>query len=174
MNEKKLIQQAQEGSHDAFLRLIERYDRSVMSVIYRFTCDLYDREDLYQEVFLRCFSALPTYQFKASFSTWLYRIALNGCIDYMKKKPELSQNMMEQTCPEIDWAKRERVQAINKAAKKLSRIQRICFHLHYVEDWKTAEIADLMNKSEGTVKSHLNRARTKIRKDRKVLIWKNS
>jgi len=82
--------------------------------------------------------------------------------------------MMEQTCPEIDWAKRERVQAINKAAKKLSRIQRICFHLHYVEDWKTAEIADLMNKSEGTVKSHLNRARTKIRKDRKVLIWKNS
>lgn len=171
MNEIDLIQQAQEGSQEAFLSLISLYDRPVMSVIYRFSCDLYDREDLYQEIFLRCFSSLKKFSFKSTFSTWLYRLALNGCIDYMKKKPVVSQLQSEPASPSPDWEQRERLQAIHTAAQKLSKPQRICFHLHYVEDWKTGEIAELMNLTEGTVKSHLNRAREKIRKDRKVLIW---
>ena len=56
--ERELIKKARNGDSDAFLELISRYDRKVMSVVYRFTADKYDREDLYQEIFLDCYRRL--------------------------------------------------------------------------------------------------------------------
>lgn len=68
--------------------------------------------------------------------------------------------------------RRARVNSVMKAAGRLKGNQRICFHLHYVEGWDLGRIAKTLPASEGTVKSHLDRARTKVKQDREVLPWK--
>jgi RNA polymerase sigma-70 factor (ECF subfamily) len=172
-DERVLIEQAQSGDQAAFLTLLSRYDRQIMSVVYRFTYDLYDREDLYQEIFLNCYRSIKRFRFRSSFSTWLYRIALNRCLTYMRKKKPTTE-MVETPSPPLDWDRRERLMAIRRAMSRLRGQQKICFHLHYIEDWGTAQIAELIGRSEGTVKSHLNRARAKIRTDREVLVWQTN
>lgn len=157
------------------MELITAHDRQIMAVIYRFSGDLYDREDLYQEIFLRCYKAIRSFRYQSKFSTWLYRVALNCCIDYMKRNPvleplesELSGNSA------LNEDERAKLRAIQVALTKLSRKQRICFHMFYVEEWSTEEIANMLNLSEGSVKSHLNRSRQKIRSHQRVWIWNTS
>lgn len=171
--EEALIRKAREGDAEAFLTLVRRYDRQIMSVVYRMSGDVYDREDLYQEVFLHCFKAIKSYRARSSFRTWLYRVALNRCIDYMKKKPAIRE-VEDSVVPPEDWERREKVRAVLKALSRLKGPQRICFFLYYVEGWEIRDIQELSGLREGTVKSHLNRARQKIRKDREVLLWQMS
>jgi RNA polymerase sigma-70 factor (ECF subfamily) len=169
-DENVLIKLAQRGDHEAFLELLARYDRQIMSVVYRFTGDFYDRQDLYQEVFLHCFRSIRRFRFRSSFETWLYRIALNRCISYMKKKEPIAE-AQDEAGHEFDWERRAKLHAIHAALSKMKGAQRICFHLHYIEDWSIARIAESIKCRNGTVKSHLNRARDKIRKDPRVRAW---
>lgn len=169
-DENLLIKRAQRGDHDAFLDLLARYDRQIMSVVYRFTGDFYDRQDLYQEVFLNCFRSISKFRFKSSFKTWLYRVALNRCITYMKRKEEIAEPADRQVA-EFDWEHRAKIRAIHNALSAVKGSQRVCFHLYYVEDWSIEQIATTLGCRAGTVKSHLNRARDKIRKDPRVRAW---
>lgn len=175
--ETALIAKARDGHHDAFLDLLSRYDRQIMSVVYRFTADQFDREDLYQEIFLHAFRSLRGYRGQAAFSTWLTRLALNRCITYMKKnKPTQTQENAHQEPSDIppNLEIRERLSAIHRALTKLRGPQHISFHLYYIEDWSLPNIAQLLGCGEGAVKSHLNRARKKIRGDREVLQWQTN
>lgn len=166
------LMDAKAGDQEAFMTLLSRYDRQIMSVVYRFTGNLYDREDLYQEIFLHAFTSLKSFRGDASFQTWLYRLALNRCIKYMKKKPVYDE--IEEAGVSQDMEQRARVLAVHKAASKLKGPQRICFHLFYVESWSLGDIAQLLDTREGTIKSHLDRARRKIKGDREVLQWQIS
>lgn len=174
MSEDALIRKAQAGDHDAFCALLKTYDRQIMSVVYRFTANRYDREDLYQEVFLHCFRALPSFRFKAAFSTWLYRLALNRCIRYMHRHRQPSEPVAEQAVQPANWEQREKLRAVKRALRCLSKAQHIAFHLHYIEHWSEQEIAAVLNCRPGTVKSHLNRARQKVRQHTEVLKWQES
>jgi len=167
-----LLQRAREGDHDAFLDLIGQHDRQLMSVVCRFTSDLYDREDLYQDIFLHCYRSLATFSGRSRFRTWLYRLALNRCLDWVKKRVPVMAPVDEGEA--VDWERREKLAAVARAMANLSGKQRICFHLCYVEDWTVAEIAEFLGAREGTVKSHLERARRKIRQDREVLVWQTT
>jgi len=171
--ESELLMKARKGNHNAFLALLKQYDRQVMSVICRFTGDLYDREDLYQDIFMHCFASLKKFRFEASFQTWLYRLAFNRCLDYIKKKKPVLEEIDRATVG-IDWERREKLQAVQRAMSRLKGPQRICFHLLYVEEWTGPEIAQMMGCSEGAVKSHLDRARRKVRQDREVLLWQTN
>ena len=173
--EEELVRSAQKGDHDAFLALLAQHDRQIMSVIYRFSANLYDREDLYQEIFLHAWKSLKRFRFRSSFRTWLYRVSLNRCIDYMRKKkvmddldgepPADSDESMEQ---------REKIRAAHRAFSRLRGPQRICLFLYYIEGWDLRDIAGVIGCREGTVKSHLDRARRKVKKDREVLIWQTN
>ena len=173
MSSRELIIRAQKGDREAFLELIQGCDRHIMSVVYRFTGDLYDRQDLYQEVFLRSFRSIKKFRFKANFQTWLYRLALNCCIDYMKKN-QPTDPLPENRLAEPNWESREKIKAVHRALTRIRGPQRIAFHLHYIEGWDLKEIAELLHCKEGTVKSHLNRARNKIKRDHKVLLWQSN
>jgi len=172
-DEADLIRRAQRGDHDAFLRLLAQYDRRVMAVVYRFSGDLYDREDLYQDIFLACFRSLPRFRFRSSFASWLHRVALNRCIDYMNKKPPVLEAPDEATAPP-DWERREKLRAVQRAMSRLRGPQRIAFFLRYIEDWDEARIAETLDCSQGAVKSHLHRARTKIRQAPEVMPWQSN
>ena len=173
MNDEALVKQAQEGDEVAFLELLRKYDRQIMSVIYRFSGDVYDREDLYQEIFLHCFKSIGSYQFRSEFRTWLYRVALNRCAEYMKKKP-IVKEVVETAAPPLDWERREKLRSVHDAMNRLHGPQRISFHLHYVEGWTIDEIGEVLGVRSGTVKSHIDRARKKIRQTREVLRWQTN
>ena len=85
-----------------------------------------------------------------------------------KPQPELPK-VQGAHSPSLE--RKERLMSIHAAMKRLSTPQRICFHLYYAEDWDIGEIADVMQCKSGTVKSHLDRARKKIRADREVTVW---
>jgi len=171
--ETELVRRAQEGDADAFLTLIERHDRQVMSVIYRFSGDRHDREDLYHEVFVHAFESIRRFRGASSFRTWLYRVALNRCLSYVKRRPPVREPEDAAVDPE-DWVQRAKVRSILRAMDSLSDHQRMCFFLHYVEGWNVAEIEELLDVRSGTVKSHLNRARAKIRGAREVMAWQTT
>lgn len=184
--ERQLVERAQKGDHRAFLELLERYDRPVMSVVYRFTGRVEDREDLYQEIFLHCYRSLPRFRFRSSFLTWLYRLALNRALSHTRASRRRERTgdagpieervdllaPEEGLTPEDRLERRERRAALRRAAARLKGRQRICFHLHYVEEWETSRIAAVLDCSQGAVKSHLDRARRKIREHREVLRWR--
>ncbi|MCG8673408.1 MAG: RNA polymerase sigma factor, partial [Pseudomonadales bacterium] len=173
-SETFLIKRAAKGDHAAFIELLKGCDRQLMSVVCRFTHDLYDREDLYQEIFLHCFKDIGKFRYASDFKTWLYRLALNRCIAYIKRvKPvtALDENLEGSS---TDWERREKLAAVHRAMSRLSGPQRIAFHLTYVEDWSAMEIAGVLNCSQGTVKSHLDRARRKVRLDREVAVWQTT
>jgi len=178
MTDGPLIDAAKAGDHEAFVRLLARYDQQIMGVVYRFTGNCYDREDLYQEVFLHAYRALSGFRGEAAFSTWLYRLAFNRCIRYMKKArgpapmTALAEVEDRASTPSGDNPEhRARLAAIHRAAAALPDKQRVCFHLYFVEGWDLHRIAQTLDMREGTVKSHLNRAKIKIRKDKEVLLW---
>jgi len=173
VNEEALVRQAQEGDTSAFLELLRRHDRRIMAVVYRFSGDQYDREDLYQEIFLHCFKSIGTYAFRCAFSTWLHRIALNRCIDYMNRKPVVRE-VEDSPAPPQDHERREKLRAVHEAMNRLRGPQRICFFLHYVEGWSIEEIREVLDVERGTVKSHLDRARKKIRMTPEVLKWQTN
>lgn len=168
--ERQLVASASRGDHHAFTRLLEIYDRRVMGVIMRFTGNRCDREDLYQDVFTACYQALPRFDGRCAFYTWLHRIALNQCLKFVRdhKRYEPQQEVA------VDGPDRDceaQLLAVINAQKKLSGPQRIAFHLFYVEQWHVEEIAELLDCNINTVKTHLHRAREKVRADEGVSKW---
>ncbi len=169
-NEQVLIELAAQGDHQAFATLVKSHDRSIMNVILRFTLDQYDRDDLYQEIFIACYTALPSFSGKSSFHTWLYRIAINHCITFMRKQVVLEE-VKDIPVSGPDQENRERLKAVAQAMSNLDGPQRVSFHLFYIEQWTLNEVADVLECSTGSVKSHLDRARKKIRQDKEIAQW---
>lgn len=172
-DELQLIQKAQKGDSGAFLELISRYDRQIMSVIYRLNCNRCDREDIYQEIFLACFKSIGSFKFRSSFSTWLYRVALNRSLSYMKKNTRVIEFSQGDT-GDADEDANEKLKAVRSALAQINGLQKICFHLYYIEGWDIERIAETLECAPGTVKSHLYRARNRIRMDPGVLIWRTN
>lgn len=167
---KEWIEAAQKGDTEAFLALLQMHDRQVMSVVYRFAGCMADREDLYQDIFIHVFQSIKKYQFRASFRTWLYRVALNRCYSYLRSRKSF-EVLEDQGGNPLDFESRAKIQAVHQALAKLRGPQRISFHLFYVESWSVEEIAEVLHCQVGTVKAHLQRARSKIKSAREVRTW---
>lgn len=141
-----------------------------MAVVYRFTFDRFDRDDLYQEVFLSAYKHIRRFRGKCAFSTWLHRIALNRCIDWERKRKFESVPLEEPSVTE-EGDTRQKLQAIQQALTTLPRGPRVCFHLYYLEGMTIDEVAEILGCRPGSVKSQLNRARKKIRLHHEVRPW---
>ena len=170
----QLIRLAQTGEHEAFLELLKTHDRQLMSVVYRFAGNACDREDLYQDIFLHVFKSIKSYNFKADFRTWLYRVALNRCCSFMRRKPSEVPLAESPAGFRADFETRAKLKSVQKALAGLRGPQRICFHLYYIEDWEVEDIAAVLNCKPGTVKAHLQRARNKVRSSWEVRKWRTS
>src|ERR1700753_683379 len=80
-----LIREAQSGNHAAFAKLVRTYDRTVLRLALRLTGSQNDAQDIHQEAFLKVYKKLGDFRFESSFSTWLYRIVTNICLDHMRR-----------------------------------------------------------------------------------------
>src|ERR1700683_5223538 len=80
-----LVREAQGGNHDAFAQLVRAHDRAVLGLALRITGSESDAQDIHQEAFLRVYKKLGGFRFECSFSTWIYRIVTNVCLDHLRR-----------------------------------------------------------------------------------------
>ncbi len=178
--ELERVRAAQAGDRGAFDYLVERHKDIVYAVAYRFARDPDLALDLSQDVFVRAYRGIKSFKGKSSFSTWLYRIAMNTCIDYTIKK---SRSIDAQSVPEevAEYAGSETIdggpprgpddnvlagelgEQIQKAVDALPPYHKSVFVLYEIEGLSYKDIAEVVGCSIGTVMSRLHYARKKLR-----------
>ena len=176
-DEEELIARTQHGDTEAFNPLVRKYQPRIYNLIYRHIRNHEAAEDLCQEVFLKAWRALPNFQRRAVFYSWLHQIAVNCSIDFIRKQSrqivfateELTINaddtfQMPQTHPSPDdiLEKEELGHIIREAVAQLPPGQHAVFNLRYREELSIKEIALHVNKSESTIKAHLYHARQNL------------
>lgn len=179
MEEKSLIQKAAAGDTAAFEQLVLRYQTQVYNLALRMVSNDADAQDLAQEAFVRAWRALDSFQFSSQFSTWLYRLTSNICIDFLRAQKkhkavsltvlqddETQQWDMEDSAPlpEAQMIDREEHEALAEAIASLDPEYRQVLVLRIVNDCSYQQISQVLGIREGTVKSRLSRAREQLRK----------
>lgn len=185
MTEKELIHNIKNGDTQAFRLLVEQHQQMVFRTVMGFVHVKEDAEDLTQEIFIHAYHSLLYYQEKAAFSTWLYRIAVNTCLNYIQKyrfkklldfAEEKMQTLFNQRDnsinPEDQIIASETDLLIRKAINQLSEKQRTVFILSKYNELPQKKIAEIMQLSEGAVEQHLQRAKIKLQKKLAALVGK--
>jgi RNA polymerase sigma-70 factor (ECF subfamily) len=170
-DEQQLIKQAKEGDHDAFRLLMERYIKQVYNVAYRFVGDHDSAEDLTQEAFVKVHTALPSFRGEAEFGTWLHRIVVN--IALTKKRLNKIKLEREVRVQEIEHLAdkdhhdavivQERQAHVERALHELPTLQRAVVILRHLNGLSTKQVGNILQCSEGTVKTHLFRGLKKMK-----------
>ena len=179
MEEKALIQRVLDGDQEAFAEIVEAYEKSVYNLCLRMCGNQEDAKDLTQEAFVKAWRGLRFYKFEAAFSTWLYRLTSNVCIDFLRQKKrrpvsslttEEEDGLVEQEFPDTAPIPEEAVlaqeqrEAVIVAMNQLEEEFRLVLTLRVIQDLPYETIAEIMNLKIGTVKSRLARARMKLKK----------
>ena len=177
--EHKIVKRAQEGDQDAFRELVERYQRKVYSICYGMLKNPEDSMDVSQEVFVKVFRYLEKFNFESSFYTWLYRITVNMCIDFIRKNAKLrsvefddgvsrdgevagEEHIMPSTLgmnPDKAYGRKELREKMLEALESIPEKHRTILILREVEGLSYEELADVLKISKGTVMSRLFHAR---------------
>lgn len=181
--EAEWVRRVQAGDRESFGWLVERHQRRVFSLIYHLVRRRDEVEDLAQEAFLKAFQAIRSYNFQSSFGTWLARITVNHCYDYLRRERvqrvryfwqmgEAGRERMEiraERPPEDRRADMEgRLAAKELAEKLLARApadDRIILAMKELEDLSVEEIAEILDLNVSTVKVRLHRARKRMLED---------
>jgi RNA polymerase sigma-70 factor (ECF subfamily) len=144
---------------EALERLLDAYEKKVFRMAVAMLRDAGRAEEVTQDVFLKVWRALPSYDGRASLSTWVYAIARNTCLSAVRsesyRKTTLLEESQEPTVASIGPLN----VALKQCLSRLPDVQRDVITMFYFEDRNVAEVAQLMDLPEGTVKSHLRRAR---------------
>jgi len=167
-----LINRFKGGELSAFEDVVRKYQDRVYNLCRYMIQDAHDAQDAAQDVFLKAYRNLKTFKPDASLYTWLYRIAVNTCLDYKKKsRPEQAEDesviddlTSTEPSPEQRYQSKEIGQAIQLALQKLPESLRAAIVLKEIEDLSYEEIAEVLHTSIGTVKSRVSRAREELRR----------
>lgn len=169
--EAHLILQAKQGDRNAFGELACRYYDQVIKVVYRLCGDAQIAQDATQETFIRVWAKLPSFQPRAPFRNWVYRIAINTALDILRQKPEESIENNEEMLvmaekspgPEAAYIQKEQVDFLQGAVRGLPEAARTVLVLREYGELSYTEIASVLEIPVGTVMSRLNYARTRLR-----------
>jgi RNA polymerase sigma-70 factor (ECF subfamily) len=177
--EGDLVRQARRGDLAAYDELVKRYQERIYATIYHMTANHEDANDLAQESFIKAFSALKSFKGGSSFYTWLYRIAVNKTINFLKQRknkfhlslddldanaehdPDLVALISDKT-PQRAAGLSELKEKLNEAMLKLSETHRAVVVLHDVQGVSHEEIAEIVGCNVGTVRSRLFYARQQL------------
>lgn len=179
MRDEELISYIVKGKTELFSVIIDRYQSKVFSTAYNYTHDQEEARDLTQEIFIKLYNNLQSYKNKASFSTWLYRIAVNRCIDWTrKKKLQTVSSIYDSGDEEIDiydtiadsgggpeeaLIKQENKVYIRKVVEDLPEIYKTVIILYYFEDFSPQEISDITDIPKRTIETRLYRGKNLLK-----------
>jgi len=178
-SEAELVRRARKGELGAYDELVRLYQERIYATVYHMTANHEDANDLAQEAFIKGFQALKSFKGGSSFYTWLYRIAVNKTINFLKQRknrtqmslndldfnaehdPDLVALIYDKT-PRRDANLSELQEKLNEAMQKLSEPHRLVVTLHDVQGMSHEEIAQIMGCNIGTVRSRLFYARQQL------------
>lgn len=168
-SEQRLVEKAKRGNKNAFDKLVKIYQDQILYLAYDYSGDYDQAKDIAQDVFLKAYQKLSSFQAKSKFSTWLYRIAVNTCIDYLRKNerfadPVKINNKIKNTPDGTDNDRQDLNDVIEYAVSQLSENQRSSIILKYYQNKTTDEIANILNCDVNTVRVHIFRAIQKMKK----------
>jgi RNA polymerase sigma-70 factor, ECF subfamily len=179
-----LVREAQRGNTAAFEELVRQYDKAALRLALRVTGSEHDAQDVCQEAFLGAYQNLQSFRFECSFYTWLYRIVMNRCLDYLRRRRNPHETVVVSKAsrdsgegevlgrladrrsasnPETKLAAREIRTRITRALEKLTPCERAVFELKHYQHLKLRAVAVALNTSEGNARHALFRARQKLR-----------
>ena len=182
VREEVLVRRSRRGDLTAYDDLVKRYQERIYATIYHMTSNHEDANDLAQESFIKAFQVLPSFKGGSSFYTWLYRIAVNKTINFLKQRknrthlslndldfnaehdPDLMALISDKT-PRREAGLTELQEKLNAALMKLSEPHRMVVVLHDVQGLSHEEIAKVMNCNIGTVRSRLFYARQQLQSE---------
>jgi RNA polymerase sigma-70 factor (ECF subfamily) len=170
-----LVQRFQSGDVTAFDLLVHKYQSKIYDIVYHYTRDAENAYDLSQEIFEKAFKSLGRFRMRSSFYTWLYKIAVNACIDYGRKRSRFQAVSIEELSSSYNISVlgtepspaeavelQELENQIAKAIQQLPPKQRAVFIMKRQEGLSLEEIAQIMGRSVGTIKAHLSHATHKL------------
>jgi len=182
VDETALIRAAQKGDRDAFERLVQAYDRSVLGLALNVLRSTEDAYDIYQEAFLRVYKNLHQFRFDCSFHTWLYRIVTNLCLDHLRKRKVRRE---EQAVVETEDGPRDRLEQVREeralgdpqrsllnrqlgarmeaALAGLTAKERMVFELRHYQGMRLRAVGEALGTTEEAAKTCLFRATQKMR-----------
>jgi len=177
--DESLVRRTQKGDSTAFDVLVERYKERLYATVYHMTSNHEDANDLVQDTFIKAYKSLNSFRGQSSFYTWVYRIAVNRTINFIKRRknrnsyslddldssiqndPDLVE-LMSHVTPRREVGLTELHEKLNEALQKLSEPHRAVVTLHDIQEMTHADIAKAMKCSEGTVRSRLFYARQQL------------
>ncbi len=184
LEDRKLVASAKKGESKAFETLLKKYRKSVYYMLLKMVKNADDAEDLTQEAFAKAFNSIEKFDSKYAFSTWLFRIATNNTIDFIRKRRvqtvsidapiegDDGSNMTidvkdEDLNPNEELLKKQRSRYLHMAIEKLPEKYRILVELRYFKEFSYEEIANELQIPLGTVKAQLFRARELLNQELK-------
>lgn len=179
-----LVERARDGDGSAFEELVDLFQEAIFRMVYYRTRSRMDAEDLTQEIFIRAFENLSKLRDLERFRTWLFRMAINRVRDFYRKKRVLGFFRTVEDDTDADLAdvkiqddpgaldhiiRQEFWQQVKSFSNMLSRLEREVFFLRFMDHLNIREIAQVMDKSESTVKTHLYRGLKKFKENSTLL-----
>ena len=187
--EEDLIEKAKAGDVKSFEILIANYKKRAFNIAYRMLGNLEDANDVTQESFLKIYRSIDKFKGKSSFSTWLYSIVNNTCIDFIRKNRKKTTISIdtnydedgyeieiadEKNTTESLFEKKEIIRSIHDAINRLNHDQKIVIILRDIQGFSYFEISKILNISEGTVKSRISRGRKNLKNILEEMLYTNS
>jgi RNA polymerase sigma-70 factor (ECF subfamily) len=181
MNDSEIISLILQGDRQKFLMLVEKYQSMVFRTCMGFLHNKDDADDLTQDIFIQAYQSLHSFKGEATFSTWIYRIAVNASLNRVRKssgKPvisrldslfspgkekEISVPVFDAENPESILIREEHSKWVQDALDSLPENQRTAIVLSKYDDLSQKEIAEIMNTTEGAVEALIQRAKTNLR-----------
>ena len=170
----EIIERCLNGDQAAWEAIVRMYRRKVFNVAYKFVGRHDQAEDLTQDVFLKLYKSLDTFDRRANFQTWLISVSRNLCIDHYRSVRKERETINRDVDPsdfapaspdtrvDTQLEQRDRVKLLRKALDKLAPTLRTAVMLRDIQELTYQEIADQLHLPEGTVKSRINRGRTEL------------
>jgi RNA polymerase sigma-70 factor (ECF subfamily) len=176
-DEKELVERFQNGEKEVFNELVIKYQGKIYNLVYKYVSNSETARDLSQEIFIKAYRALPHFKRQSAFYSWLYRIAINLCIDFIRQQKRGQTLSFEDLAtggndevvfndinplPPDQVEARELGRIIGKAVQQLPPKQQRVFNLRYHGGLQLKEIAAELDRSEGTIKAHLHHAHKRL------------
>jgi RNA polymerase sigma-70 factor (ECF subfamily) len=172
--EGDLIKRVLQGDTAAFGFIIKNTEHLVAQIVYKMVHNAEDRKDMMQDIYVKAYKSLASFQFRSQLSTWIGHIAYNTCVNYLEKKKLVLHDYSEEdaawegiTCNETEELvlQKDLTAILNTEIEKLTPLYKILIVLFHKEEASYADIAQVTNLPVGTIKNYLFRARKKIKEN---------
>ncbi|MFS0553678.1 RNA polymerase sigma factor [Brevibacillus sp. 179-C9.3 HS] len=168
-DDKEIIEQVLHGNREAYTQIILKYQVKVLSLIHKMLGFREEKQDIVQEIFIKAYYHLPEYKPQHKFSSWLYRITANHCLDEIRRRKrtpylgKLDFEVSDSTTPETIFLEKEQKTILQQRIKSLEKNYRVVLEMRYLQSLTYEEIGNSLGVPISTVRTRLAHGKKKLR-----------